>query len=58
LETIAVSVPKREEEEIDPVHTGKVDMFNNSRGFGFIRETEQRPVLRSCQWLAGIHHGR
>jgi cold shock CspA family protein len=39
LETIAVSVPKREEEEIDPVHTGKVDMFNNSRGFGFIRET-------------------
>lgn len=39
LESIAVSVPKREVEEIDPVHTGKVDMFNNSRGFGFIRET-------------------
>lgn len=39
LDAIAVSVPKREEEAIDPVRTGKVDMYNHSRGFGFIRET-------------------
>ncbi len=37
-ENIDISIPKREEEEIDPVHEGKVDFFNDAKGFGFIRD--------------------
>jgi cold shock CspA family protein len=36
---IDISVPKREEVYEDPIKNGKVDFFNNSKGFGFIRET-------------------
>ncbi len=38
-EEIDITVPKREKEEIDPVHHGIVDFFNDDKGFGFIRET-------------------
>lgn len=37
-ENIEVSVQKREDVYIDPIHKGKVDFFNSSKGFGFIRE--------------------
>jgi len=37
-ENIDISIPKRVEEEIDPVHQGKVDFYNDSKGFGFIRD--------------------
>jgi cold shock CspA family protein len=39
LESIDVSVRKREDVYEDPTHNGKVDFFNSSKGFGFIRET-------------------
>ena len=36
-ESIEIGVPKREpEEEVDPVHEGKVDFYDDSKGFGFI----------------------
>ena len=38
--SIEISVPRREEEEIDPVHLGRIDFFNDSKGFGFIKERD------------------
>lgn len=35
---IELGVPKREKEEVDPLHSGKVDFFDTSKGFGFINE--------------------
>lgn len=36
-ESIEIGVPKREAAEaIDPVHEGKVDFYDSSKGFGFI----------------------
>ncbi|HSG67314.1 MAG TPA: cold shock domain-containing protein [Bacteroidales bacterium] len=41
LEEIEISVPRQEDrEEIDPVRTGIVSFFNDSKGFGFIRDLE------------------
>jgi cold shock CspA family protein len=36
LDDIEISVRKKTEEEIPAVHTGKVDFYNDSKGFGFI----------------------
>ncbi|MEN8247829.1 MAG: cold shock domain-containing protein [Bacteroidota bacterium] len=38
--TIEVSVPKSIKEEIDPIRKGRVDFFDHSKGFGFIREQD------------------
>jgi len=38
-ENIEIGIPKREGEVVSAVRTGKVDFFNDSKGFGFIRET-------------------
>lgn len=35
---IELGVPKREKVEVDPMHQGKVDFFDTSKGFGFINE--------------------
>ncbi len=35
-ESIIIGIPKKVEEEIDPVHHGKVSFFDHSKGFGFI----------------------
>ena len=39
---IEIGIPKKEdiEEEFDPVRNGKVSFFDNSKGFGFIIDTE------------------
>lgn len=37
-EDIEVSVARRVEEEIDPIHSGIVSFFNDSKGYGFIRD--------------------
>ncbi|WP_109853353.1 cold-shock protein [Aquimarina sp. AU58] len=39
-ENIEIGVPKREKEEFDPVRKGKVAFFNDSKGYGFINDTE------------------
>jgi len=38
--SIEISVPRRAEEDIDPVHIGRIDFFNDSKGYGFIKEHE------------------
>lgn len=37
-DSIETSVPKRVEEELPAIRKGKVEFFNDSKGFGFIRE--------------------
>ncbi|MDR0907232.1 MAG: cold shock domain-containing protein [Rikenellaceae bacterium] len=37
LEDIAIATPKKEEVEEEPLH-GRVDYFNSSKGYGFIRD--------------------
>jgi cold shock CspA family protein len=39
-EDIVLGIPPKNEEDIDPVHHGKVEFFDTSKGFGFIRDTE------------------
>ncbi|WP_394748824.1 cold-shock protein [Spongiimicrobium salis] len=41
-ESIELGVPKREEEEYDPIRKGRVEFFNDSKGFGFIKDTEDQ----------------
>jgi len=38
--SIEISVPRREEEEIDPIRLGRIEFFNDSKGFGFIKEKD------------------
>jgi cold shock CspA family protein len=41
LEDIEISIPKRvAEDELDPVRKGTVSFFNDSKGFGFIKDSE------------------
>ena len=39
-ESIELGVPKREEIVMDSVRKGKVEFFNDQKGFGFIKEDE------------------
>lgn len=39
-DSIEVSVPKREKEEAITIRTGRVEFFNDAKGFGFIKELE------------------
>jgi len=41
-ESIEIGIPKRVEEDIDPVHRGKVAFFNDSKGFGFINDMDSQ----------------
>lgn len=43
VEDIEVSVPKSDpNEEVDPVRKGTVTFFNDSKGYGFIRDSETK----------------
>ncbi|HNP19983.1 MAG TPA: cold shock domain-containing protein [Fulvivirga sp.] len=39
-ESIEISIPKREEEDFDPIRKGVVTFFNDSKGYGFIKDSE------------------
>lgn len=39
-ENIEVSIPKREKEDIAALRKGRVEFFNESKGFGFIKELD------------------
>lgn len=41
-ESIEIGIPKKEEEEEPAVREGRIEFFNHSKGFGFIRETGNR----------------
>lgn len=38
--TIEISVPRREEDDEITVRTGRIEFFNDSKGYGFIKENE------------------
>ncbi|MEI6679119.1 MAG: cold shock domain-containing protein [Mariniphaga sp.] len=38
--TIEISVPRREEEDEITVRTGRIEFFNDSKGYGFIKEND------------------
>ncbi|BDD02236.1 cold shock domain-containing protein [Persicobacter psychrovividus] len=40
IESIEISVPKKEEEEVETERKGRVEFFNDSKGFGFIKEQD------------------
>ena len=39
-ESIEISIPKMENIEVDPIRKGIVTFFNDSKGFGFIKDSE------------------
>jgi len=59
LEDIAVSVPKGSAEEIDPVRKGTVSFYNESKGFGFIKdlETKQDVFVHANNVIGEIREG-
>ncbi|MCK9204752.1 MAG: cold shock domain-containing protein [Bacteroidales bacterium] len=40
VDSIKIGVPKREKEEINPIRNGRVEYFNHSKGFGFIKDID------------------
>ncbi len=38
--SIEIGVPKSEEEETNPIRKGRVEFFNDSKGYGFIKDIE------------------
>lgn len=57
--SIEISVPRREEEEIDPIRIGKIDYFNDSKGFGFIKErdTQEKYFVHINGLLEDVREG-
>ncbi len=45
LEDIEIGTPQRAEEEFDPVRKGIVSFFNDSKGFGFIKDLETKESI-------------
>lgn len=39
---IEIGIPKKIEEDVDPVHNGRVEFFNDSKGFGFIKDLDNQ----------------
>jgi cold shock CspA family protein len=56
---IELGVPKREKVEVDPVHHGKMDFFDTSKGFGFINEigSQERYFVHISGMLDEIREG-
>ena len=44
-EDIEIGVPSRAKEEIDPFRKGTVTFFNESKGYGFIRDSETKESI-------------
>jgi len=38
--TIEIGIPKKEHVYVDPIKKGKVEFFNDSKGYGFIKEQD------------------
>lgn len=39
-ENIEIGIPRRKEKPLDTIRTGKVEFFNDSKGYGFIKEQD------------------
>jgi cold shock CspA family protein len=40
IDSIEISVRKKDDEEVPAMRTGRVDFYNDSKGFGFIKEQD------------------
>ena len=49
-EDIEISIPRQEDIPFDPEKKGTVTFYNESKGFGFIRESETQNEC-FCSWL-------
>jgi cold shock CspA family protein len=58
-ESIEIGVPKREKEETTAIRKGTVDFFDNSKGFGFIKEldTQERYFVHVKGLIEEIKEG-
>ncbi|MDP2721144.1 MAG: cold shock domain-containing protein [Bacteroidales bacterium] len=45
MDDIEISIRKRDHVELDPIRKGIVTFFNDSKGFGFIRDTETQESI-------------
>ena len=59
LEDIAISVPKGNDEDVDPIRKGTITFFNESKGFGFIKdlETKQDVFVHANNVIGEIKEG-
>jgi len=58
-EDIAISVPKQEDIPFDPLRKGTVTFYNDSKGYGFIRdsETQMSVFVHANNLLESIKEG-
>lgn len=40
--SIEIGVPKKEVEEFDPIRKGKLEFYNNEKGYGFIKDSDNQ----------------
>jgi Cold shock proteins len=59
LEAIEISIPKKEDLFVDPIKKGKIDFYNSSKGFGFIKEldTQEKYFVHVHNLLDEIEEG-
>lgn len=57
--TIEIGVPRREEEVVSPFRNGRVDFFDDSKGFGFIKEngTQEKYFVHVNGLLDAVKEG-
>ena len=58
-EDIAISIPKHDNVELDPIRKGTVTFFNDSKGYGFIKdlETQESVFVHVNNLLEAIKEG-
>jgi cold shock CspA family protein len=58
-QSIEVSIPKRGKEEVITVRTGRVEFFDDRKGFGFIKEsgTQEKYFVHANGLLENIQEG-
>lgn len=58
-ESIEIGVPRRVEEEADAIRKGRIDFFNDAKGFGFIKElvTQERYFVHANGLVSQVQEG-
>jgi len=56
-ESIQIKVERRQEEEFDPIRNGRVEFFNQSKGYGFIQdiETNEKYFVHTSRLIDDIY---
>lgn len=58
-ESIEIGVPRRVEEEVEAIRKGRIDFFNDAKGFGFIKElvTQERYFVHANGLVSQVQEG-